>query len=209
MEPNMEIYVKKINSTLLEMTELIENIGDYVKAALEEKKGGLLPLTTEICKAAQLKEEKVLEICVEALIRMQPFASDLRTLTTSMKVAYDISRICRYLRNIMEVMEEFNISECDVGDVLPLLKDARAMVTSSISSYINRDLKTAKDLIKADDSIDQRYRTILRKLATGDFNGTCILFNGLTARIIERMADHACYISYETIYLVTGNRVEY
>jgi len=67
----------------------------------------------------------------------------------------------------------------------------------------------AKDLIRADESIDQRYREILRKLATGNFNGACVLFNGLTSRIIERMADHACYIAYETVFLVTGNRVEY
>lgn len=209
MEQRMEEYMKKINSTLLEMTELIENLGEHVRLALNDKKSGLFPLTTEICKSAQMKEEKVLEICVDALIRIQPFAIDLRSLTTSMKVAYDISRICRYLRNIIEVMDEFNICECETEEVLSLLKDARSMVSSSIQSYLQRDIIAAKELIKADEFIDQKYRAILRKLAIGNYNGACILFNGLTARIIERMADHACYIAYETIYLITGNRAEY
>ena len=209
MKSDIDEYINRINSTFIEMIELVENIGDLVQVALEDKKGGLLPLTTEICKAAQLKEEKVLEICVETLIRMQPFASDLRTLTVSMKVAYDISRICRYLRNIIEVMEEFNISKCETEDVISLLKDARSMVLSSINSFLQKDIEMSKIIIKSDESIDQRYRAILRRLALGNLDGTCILFNGLTARIIERMADHACYIAYETIYLVTGNRVEY
>lgn len=209
MEQNMEEYVKRINSIFLEMIEIIEDMGDYVSDALEDKKGGLLPLANEVCKAVQMKEEKILEISIEALIRIQPFASDLRAITSSMKVAYDITRVCRYLRNIVEVMDLFDIRRCDTSEIHPLLKDARSMVISGVNSYIYRDIEMAKDLIRADESIDQRYREILRKLATGNFNGACILFNGLTARIIERMADHACYIAYETVFLVTGNRVEY
>lgn len=209
MEQTIEEYMEKINSTLMEMTELIENLSDHVRIALTEKKSNLLPLTTEMCKSAQIKEEKIQEICVEALIRIQPFAVDLRSITTSMKVAYNVSRICRYLRNIIEVMNEFDVLGCDTAEVLALLEDARSMVFSSIQSYIQRDLNVAKNLIKSDELIDQKYREILRKLATGSYDGICILFNGLTARIIERMADHACYIAHETIYLVTGRRVEY
>jgi phosphate transport system protein len=126
-----------------------------------------------------------------------------------MKVAYNVSRICRYLRNIIEVMNEFDVLGCETAEVLALLEDARSMVFSSIQSYIQRDLNVAKNLIKSDELIDQKYREILRKLATGSYDGICILFNGLTARIVERMADHACYIAHETIYLVTGKRVEY
>ncbi|MGC8936662.1 MAG: phosphate signaling complex PhoU family protein [Candidatus Methanomethylicaceae archaeon] len=191
------------------MTELIENLSDHVRTALTEKKSNLLPLTTEMCKSAQIKEEKIQEICVEALIRIQPFAVDLRSITTSMKVAYNVSRICRYLRNIIEIMNEFDVSGCETAEVIVLLEDAKSMAFSSIYSYIQRDLNVAKDLIKSDELIDQKYREILRKLATGSYNGICILFNGLTARIIERMADHACYIAHETIYLVTGRRIDY
>jgi phosphate uptake regulator len=50
---------------------------------------------------------------------------------------------------------------------------------------------------------------ILRKYAVQKAGGNCILLNGLTARIVERMADHACYIAQESIYLVTGRRADY
>lgn len=205
----MEDYVGRIDSIIMEMYEIIDNMGNFIIKALEEKKRGLLELTTEICKVTQIKEEKVLEICVEALIRFQPFASDLRKLTTSMKVAYDISRICRYLRNIIEVMEEFDLSNCDIGDIISLFKDAFSSVLLSINSYLQRDAEKSKNIINADELIDQRYRSILKKLTKDDIKPSCILFNGLVARIIERMADHSCYIAHETIYLVTGSRMEY
>ncbi|MCS7097476.1 MAG: hypothetical protein NZ922_00615 [Candidatus Methanomethyliaceae archaeon] len=206
MGVSIEEYEDKINSTIMEMTELIENIKDHVLHLLRDKKKGLLPLATELCKVAQIKEEKVMEFCIEALIRLQPFASDLRKLTTSMKVAYDISRICRYLRNILEVAEEFDISKCDTSEVLSLFENALSMIISSIRSYLQKDFETSRNVIKADELIDQKYRKILRKLASEDVEHTCILFNGLAARIIERMADHACYIANETAYLLTGNR---
>lgn len=208
MELSMEDYENKINSTLMEMYEIVENMGGLVKKALEGKESGFLELATEICKVAQIKEEKVLEICVEALIRLQPFASDLRKLTTSMKVAYDISRICRYLRNIIEVMELFDLSHCDVGDVLSILDKALPLVLSSIDSYLKRDVEKSKEIMRSDEYIDEMYRSILRKLTNEEARAPCILFNGLAVRIIERMADHSCYIAHETVYLVTGDRIE-
>jgi phosphate uptake regulator len=84
------------------------------------------------------------------------------------------------------------------------------MVRQSLKAYFERDAKKAAEIIKSDDSIDQRYRMILSMHRTKPTSKTeCILFNGLTARIIERLADHACYISSEVIYLVTGRRTDY
>jgi len=72
-----------------------------------------------------------------------------------------------------------------------------------------QDQRSAANLIKSDESIDEGYRMILRKYVVQKASGNCILFNGITARIVERMADHACYMAQETTYLVTGRRTDY
>jgi hypothetical protein len=82
---------------------------------------------------AQIKEEQTIEMCVEAPIRYQPFARDLRSITVAMKVAYDLSRICRYHRNISEVMEEFNI-RCDEPALLELYREGYGMVRRMVRS---------------------------------------------------------------------------
>ena len=62
-------------------------------------------------------------------------------------------------------------------------------------------------MIKRDNDIDTRYSKVLEKYKSLEgARGECILFNGLIARVVERMADHACYISNNTIYLTTGKR---
>lgn len=202
-------YLTKIYDQIKEMYEIVETVALNIEDGLSNKKGNLKPLLTDLCKEAQIKEEQTVEMCVEALIRYQPFASDLRSITVAMKVAYDLSRICRYHRNISEVLEEFNI-RCDEPTLLELYRVAHDMVRKSLEAYFGRDAKGAAAIIKRDAVVDEGYRVILRKYATfPGTSGNCILFNGITARIIERMADHACYISQETIYLVTGRRTDY
>jgi len=202
-------YLEKIYDQMREMHEIIERAGAEIDAGLSNKKRKLKDPLTEDCQEAQIKEEQTVEMCIEAMIRHQPFARDLRAVSAALKVSYDISRICRYLRNISEIMEEFDIS-CDDPDILPLFREARSMIHKSLEAYFGKDAKAAAVIIKKDEIVDEGYKAILRKYATAsNASGSCILFNGITARIIERMADHACYISHETIFLVTGRRVDY
>jgi phosphate transport system protein len=202
-------YMTDINAKIMEMQETVENVGEQVQDALKKKSRGLKPVLTELCREVQIKEELIVEMCVESLIRYQPFASDLRAITVAMKISYDLSRVCRYLRNITEILDEVDVKNCEIDEVCELLKNAREMVRQSLRAYFEKDQKAAANLIKSDESIDEGYRMILRKYAVQKCGGNCILLNGLTARVVERIADHACYIAQETIYLVTGRRTDY
>ena len=203
-------YVVKINSEIKSMMKIVEDLGESVQVALENGRKGMKDAAFEASVEIQHKEEGVTDLCVGSLIRYQPFASDLRSVTVALKVAYDLSRICRYLYNITEVLEEFDVNGCDVSDVSALLKDARSMVSLSLEAYFTKNRSLASDVIKRDNSIDERYRMVLStQRKSSSEKGDCILLNGLSARIIERMADHACYISNETVYLVTGRRTSY
>jgi phosphate transport system protein len=202
-------YLVRIYDELQGLNEVVNSVGSKIDEGLRNEKAGLKQALTEMCREAQIKEEQITEMCVEALIRYQPFARDLRSITVVMKVAYDLSRVCRYLRNISEVLEEFNI-RCEDPDLLPLYRIAREMLQQSFNAFFAKDSKMAVAIIKEDETVDKGYKAILNKYATSKTErGNCILFYGITARIIERMADHACYIAHETIYLVTGRRIDY
>jgi phosphate transport system protein len=210
MMANEPEYIAKINSEIRTMLNIVEDLGSAVQAALEMKRKGTKDAAYAASVNIQHMEEEVTALCVGSLIRYQPFASDLRAITVALKVSYDLSRICRYLYNITEVLEEFDLDECDVADASALLNDARSMVSMSLAAYFDKNRSLASEIIERDHSIDERYRMILSaQRKSQSKGGDCILLNGLTARIIERLADHACYISSETTYLVTGRRVGY
>ena len=200
-------YLNNINEQLKKMEEIVDGMAVQVREVLINKRSGMKQQIYELSKNTQIKEEEVVETCVESLIRYQPLASDLRAVTVAMKVSYDLSRVSRYLYNIVEMQNEFNLRECDIGEIISLYDEGIEMVRRSMKAYFARDVKAAAEICSDDDSIDHRYRQILEEYKSlGVFSGECILFNGMSARTIERMADHACYISHEIMYLVTGRR---
>ncbi|MBC7120671.1 MAG: PhoU domain-containing protein, partial [Candidatus Methanosuratus sp.] len=88
------------------MYQLIVEIYVEVLSALEKPDPRR---TQEICektKSVMQQEEQVLDSCVEALIRYQPFAGDLRSVTSAMRVSYDLARVSRYLNNIVQVIND-------------------------------------------------------------------------------------------------------
>jgi len=200
-------YMKEINSRIKEMHTMIETISDIALQALKDDKVGV---SKEICQwsyKVRDKEDEVTAGCVEALIRYQPFASDLRAVTVALKVSYYLTRVSRYLYNVTQIIDDLNTKGCESEEISSMLEEALDMVRQSLEAYFNRDALIAAAVLKRDAGIDSRYRQVLEKYkgvkcATGE----CILFNGLIARVVERMADHACYISNETIYLATGKR---
>jgi phosphate transport system protein len=203
-------YILDINKKILDMQEIVERSADIVISGMERRPENLQSILTDLCKEEQINEELVVEMSVEALIRFQPFASDLRAITVAMKVAYDLSRVCRYYRNISEILDEFNIESPVDPELIELAKEAREMIKQALTAYFSKDAKLASRIIKSDNDIDTKYRDVLKKYATQNgLPGNLILSAGLTARIIERMADHAVYLSTETVYLVTGRRTDY
>ncbi|MEN3051782.1 MAG: phosphate uptake regulator PhoU [Candidatus Methanosuratincola petrocarbonis] len=200
-------YLKEINSGISEMYSSIVEIYGDVLSALEEPAVGK---TKEICektKSVMEQEEAVIDRCVEALIRHQPFAGDLRAVTSAMRVSYDLARISRYLSNIVQVIDDVNSGVRCAPDVRGLLESGWEMIQESVKSYLSKDPIRAASVIEEDAKIDEGYRKVLARYRDYAEGGACVLMNGLIARIIERMADHACYISAETVYMVTGSRI--
>ncbi|MEN3051717.1 MAG: phosphate uptake regulator PhoU [Candidatus Methanosuratincola petrocarbonis] len=200
-------YLKEINNGISEMYNSIVEIYGMVLSVLEEPTGDK---TKEICdktKSVMEQEEAIIDRCVEALIRHQPFAGDLRAVTSAMRVSYDLARVSRYLSNIVQVIDDIQSGIRCAPDVRGLLESGWEMVEESVKSYLSKDPIRAASVIDEDAKIDSGYRKVLSRYRDYTGGGACVLMNGLIARIVERMADHACYISAETVYMVTGSRI--
>lgn len=200
-------YLKEINSEIAEMFKLIIEIYDDVISALKEPSALKTKGICEKTKSVMEKEEAIEDRCVEALIRQQPFAGDLRSVTSAMRVSYDLARVSRYLNNIVQVVEDVDSKVICAPDVKLLLELGWEMIKASVESYLSKDPIKAISVIEEDAKIDAGYRKVLSRYRDFSGGGACVLMNGLIARIIERMADHACYISAETVYMVTGSRI--
>jgi len=82
------------------------------------------------------------------------------------------------------------------------------MVKDGVTSYINRDLDTARSLDRRDDRVDELFETVKSDLVclirqNPDNADQAILFM-MIAKYLERIGDHAVNIGEWAEYAATG-----
>ena len=129
-----------------------------------------------------------------------------------MEIAYGFSRFGRYAYDIVEVLETLGpIPDCDKTAVLGMAHTVREMIVLSVQSLDLHDKNTTAKLYQMDDTVDALYRKYLRELIAQqndkgktETDPRCYISGLLILRYLERISDHACYISDSIDYILTG-----
>ena len=155
------------------------------------------------------------EHCIRMLALHQPTASDLRFLTTGLKITTDLERIGDNAVNISERAIELN----EVPQVKPyvdlprMAEIAQSMVKDCIDAFMRNDIDLAQSVIDRDDEVDQLnyqiYRELLSYMAEDAkiiAPATRLLF---VSKYLERIADHATNIAEMVVFMVNGKVVRH
>lgn len=154
------------------------------------------------------KERDIEGQCMKLLLRQQPVASDLRTVSAAMRMISDMERIGDQAADIAEIARD--IKE-DPLRQQPLMEDmartAIGMVTDSVDSFVRSDLQLAHTVIAKDDELDQLFLNVRKELtgliSQGKDGGMCLDLL-MIAKYFERIGDHACNIAQWVEYAITG-----
>jgi len=153
--------------------------------------------------------------CINLLALHQPTASDLRFITTGLKITTDLERIGDNAVNICERATELN-EEPQLKPYIdiPRMADiAQSMVKDSLDAFMREDTELAAEVIARDDEVDQlnyqTYRELLSYMAEDPQTiprATRILF---ISKYLERIADHATNIAEMVVYMVKGRSIKH
>jgi phosphate transport system protein len=153
--------------------------------------------------------------CIRLLALHQPAASDLRFITTGLKITTDLERIGDNAVNICERAVELNDEPIlkPYIDIPRMAQVAQEMLKASIDAFVGGDVDLAQSVIERDDEVDQLnyqiYRELLSYMAedpTSIGRATRILF---VSKYLERIADHATNIAEMVVYMVQGRNVRH
>ncbi len=155
------------------------------------------------------------EQCIRLLALHQPTASDLRFITTGLKITTDLERIGDNAVNICERALELNeVPQLKPYVDLPRMAEiAQSMVKDSIDAFMRNDVELAQGVIERDDEVDQLnyqiYRELLSYMAEDPHTigpATRLLF---ISKYLERIADHATNIAEMVMFMVNGKVVRH
>lgn len=171
--------------------------------------------TLEDDRQIDQKERDIEQLCMKLLIRQQPVASDLRTISSALRIIADIERIGDQAVDIADIVEACRrIDSSSLESAAHIADMAEAtikMVTGSLLSFVKKDTDIAYDVIEHDDVVDGLFDKVKSELIEavrlGHGDAETLIDLLMIAKYFERIGDHAENIADWVIYSITGEYV--
>jgi phosphate transport system protein len=198
-----------LNSEMKGMGILCENAISEVVGALVKKKKDNLGIVFDIEAKIDQKERDIENICMKLLLKQQPVASDLRMVSSALKMISDMERIGDQAADIAELVEYIDeADEKSLNDVNDMAVATIKMVTESIESFIQKDIAKTQEVIDYDDVVDRLFSKVNKDLAqtivSNPEKSEICLDMLMIAKYFERIGDHATNIAEWVFYSLTG-----
>jgi phosphate transport system protein len=197
------------------MGSLVEDMIAKGALALTTRDTALAQSTIKIDRRINRLECEVDELAMRILATRQPVASDLRFITTALKIVTDLERIGDLCVNICERVVELNEEPPlpPVADLANLAEEASAVVHEALDALVARDVGRATELLTRDDSIDDHYARIFRDVLDLMARDPKSVFRATRvqsiAKYLERIADHAMNVAETVVFLVKGTDIRH
>ena len=218
MERKFDQQLSDLKQDLLKMGGEVEESIALAMQALVERDNSLVDMVISGGKRIDDWEIRIEEACLTLIATQGPVASDLRLLTTMMKINDDLERINDQAVNIVQRAQVLN--------TMPLLKPlidiprmgelAQSMVKDALDAFVRRDVNLAKDVGKRDEKLDLFRDQIFRELiayiheVTGKPDSVDqAIYLILVSRHLERIGDNSSNIAENVSYLVDGHIVRH
>lgn len=213
MRTRFDKQMEELHKELIEMGALCETaIASAVKALLNRDK----TLAQKAIKAdsqIDVKERDIEALCLKLLLQQQPVASDLRKISSAMKIITDMERIGDQAADISEIA--IMIADEGPRDIFSLQEMAKStiqMVTYSIDAYVESDLDMAHNVMKLDDTVDKLFvkakDDLIKLIAQNPQKGEFALDLLMVAKYFERIGDHAENIAGWVEFSITGRHLD-
>ena len=210
--------LESLRSSVLQMGGLVES---QLKLAIEAFERADIEVADQVINADRRVNELEIDLdrAVHHIIaRRQPTAGDLRMITGVAKTITDLERIgdesakvARAAKWLREKEKSFRVNR--IPDIRLSGDAATIMLHKSLDAFARMDAQAAAQLIDEDESIDERFRAILRQLITFMMEDPRAISASLdtvwAAKAIERIGDHAKNIAEHVIFIAYGADVRH
>lgn len=213
MRKNYDKQLKKLNDEMIEMGSMIVKVIEDAIHALVSQDGVLARRVIERDDEIDQQERNIETLCFKLLLMEQPVATDLRQVSSALKMVTDMERIGDHASDISELTIQMAGTPYikKLENIQQMAKESMQMLVNSIEAFVELDLEKAKQVIKQDDVVDALFVTVkneliqlIHKNADDGEQETDLL---MVAKYLERIGDHATNISEWVIYYITGEYV--
>lgn len=209
--PIFDEELHQLRSDVIEMAEFAKEAIEGSFDAVRQVSATKAYLVASNDSLIDGKEREIESLCLRLLLREQPVASDLRSVTAALKLITDLERIGDQAAEICEIATTLS-EDADLSLFPMLAAMAQAdydQLDSAIQAYVDLDLGKAQLCIEGDKEVNALFeeakRNITRHIIEHEPDETYALDVLMLAKYLERIGDHAVNIAEWAEYAITGN----
>jgi phosphate transport system protein len=214
-DKSYERELNQLRDRLLEMGGLVEQAIASGVRAISERDHALAEQVKVKDREINRMEVDVDGACRRILALRQPAASDLRFITTALKIVTDLERMGDLAVNVAERALELAAAPAlgPMHDLAKLADLAEAQLKRALDAFVTRDVEKAEEVMRGDDLLDAVYLKVfnafLAMMMEDSRNirrATSVMF---AAKYLERFGDHATNLAEMVVYMVRGTDVRH
>ena len=215
LEESLQRDIDLIRSKVLEMGGLAENALNACVQALSEKNRQLAYSVVLRDRFIDELEKELDQLCQEFLIRQQPVAGHLRFVYATIKINNELERVGDYAESIARqflAIGSLNL-ESTYKKIIEIANLSIPMLRNAVQAYAEENADVAKATMEMEGKVDEvRYAVHDELVQSQQSNGVPV--EALPPLLIissrfERVADQACNICEEVLYMCTGENIKH
>lgn len=207
--------LRVLREKLLAMGAKVEALISGSIRALLDRDSALAEHVVKADQDVNRLEVEIDELCRRILALRQPAASDLRLITTALKIVTDLERIGDLAVSIADRVLELN----QVPPLKPyvdtpkLAELAQQQLKRALDSFVEADVAKAQEVLQGDDLLDALYFKLFNELLGYMMEDSKNIRRAMAlmfiAKHLERIGDHAINVAEMVVYMVRGTDIRH
>jgi phosphate transport system protein len=214
-DKTFEGELRTLRDRLLAMGGLVEKAIGASARAMIERDPALAEQVRSRDREINRMEVEIDGICRRILALRQPAASDLRFITTALKIVVDLERMGDLAVNVAE--RALDLAKAPplgpMHDLVGIADLAEEQLKGALDAFVTNDVDKAEQVMGSDEHVDALYLKIFNDMLglmmedpKNIRRATSVMF---AAKHLERFADHAVNVAEMVIFMVRGQDVRH
>jgi phosphate transport system protein len=207
-----EAELAQLRDKLLSMGGKVEAAMAGSVRALIERDSALAEKVIAQDREVNRAEVEIDEMCRRLLALRQPAASDLRFITTALKIVTDLERMGDLAVNVAERAND--LAQSPPSRPFHDLTDlSGSQLEKALDAFVEKNVEKAEEVIEGDDLLDAIYHRLFNDLLAYMMEDSRVIRRATSimfaAKQLERFGDHATNVAEMVVYMVRGTDVRH
>ncbi len=204
--------MQNLNLDIIRLGSLIEEAINITIKALVRKDINIARTVVDKDKDINVLAHKVESEALKILLLEHPVASDLRLVSTALKIATDMERIGDQSSDICEILTLIETIEYEdhIKLIVQMANITSDMVRLAVDSFVKKDYDLAMRVVEMDNKVDALFQeakdSMIALIKTDANKADEAIYLMMIAKYFEKIGDHAENIAQWIQFSKTGKR---